>query len=198
MPHLSGVFDEFPDLDKIHVDQLMAWISQKPEVHFLVNSLGNRILYPQTIPLTKTELEIDFAILRVGIRLKPSLVFQPQTNKIVIPKLFVDRFPPLKSIVLSIIEGINPKGTHFIYIKEKPQLKLIGSVVSPPNPQKLSRNGTTVTFSSGKINKQMPLNSISLVELPLSETIITLGDEEFKVSGGEVGVMVDLRIGGVG
>lgn len=198
MPHLSGVFDQFPGLERVSIEQLLAWISQKPDVHIVVNFLGNRILYPQTIPLTKEEMELDFALLKAGIRLKPSLVFQPQTNKIVIPKLFVERFLPLKTMVLSIIEGINPKGVHLIYYKDGSQLKILGSVISPLNPQKLSSDGKTVNVTIGKQIQTLPLNAISVIKPSVADAKILLGNEEFKAPGGAVGLVVDLRLGGFG
>ena len=195
---MSGIFDQFPDLEKTSSEQLAAWISQKLETHFLNNYLGNRLLYPQAIPLTQKELEIDFAILRAGIRLKPGLVFQPQTNKIVIPKNFEERFPPLRTLVLSVIEGINPKGVHFIYIKDRSQLKVIGSVISPLSPQKLSGDEKTVILKAGEMQRALPLGAMSVITLPVSENKITLGNEEFKALGGELGAIIDLRLGGFG
>ncbi len=196
MPHLSGVFDQFPDLEKANIDQLLAWMTQKPEKHALINFLGNRVLYPQAIPVNKTELEMDFAVLRAAIRLRPSLVFQPQTNKIIIPKIFADRFPPVRTMVLSIIEGINPKGIHFIYLKDGSQLKIVGSVISPLSPQRLSPDGKTVVLSTGKIRQALAVNTISVVALPISEANVVLGTEEFQALGGDVGVIIDLRLGG--
>lgn len=196
MPHLSGVFDEFPDLDKVSIDEILSWISQKPEIHFLVNFLGNRIFYPQAVPLTRNELELDLAILRVAIKLKPSLVYEPQTNKIIIPKLFVDRFPPLTAVAQAIIEGVTPKGVHNIFVKDRNQYRLVGSVISPLSPQKLCKDENSVIFTGLAIQKALPLRVISLVETPVSEVTVRLGDEEFKAAGGEVGVFIDLRMGG--
>lgn len=198
MPHLSGVFDQFPDLDKTSPEEISAWLKSKPEIHFLINFLGNRIFYPQTVPITQKEMEIDLAILRRGIKLKPSLVFEPQTNKIVIPKLLVDRFPPLSSLVKTIIESINPKGIHLISIKEKSQVSIVGSVISPLSPQKLSSDEKTVILTIGEIKKPLRLSAISLIGLSAPENKILLGDEEFKVAGGALGVLVDLRLGGFG
>lgn len=195
MPHLSGVFDEFADLDKTKPEELLAFLKQKPEIHFLVNFLGNRILYPQAIPLTLQELELDLAILRKGIKLKPSLVFEPQTNKIVIPKLLIDRFPDIGTLVQTIIESINPKGVHLIFIKDGTGTRLVGSVVSPLNPSKLSVNSKTVAYFEEKGERQLSLGSISFVPSLAREVNIKLGSEEYKVAGGELGIIVDLRLG---
>lgn len=196
MPHLSGVFDEFADLDKIPVEEVLKWLVQKPEIHFITNYIGNRILYPQTIPLTLKEIEIDLAILRAAIKLKPSLVYEPQTNKIIIPYAFAQRFPPLSKIARAVIDGLNPKGLHTIFVKETNQHRLIGSVISPLNPQKLSADENTVVFTGNAIRKALPLNAISVIETPAPEVKMSLGAEEFTVAGGEAGIIIDLRMGG--
>lgn len=196
MPHLSGVFDEFPELDKVPVEEILKWLVDKPEIHFLTNYIGNRILYPQAIPLTHKELEIDLAILRAAIKLKPSLVYEPQTNKIIIPNSFAQRFPPLSKIARAVVDGLNPKGLHNIFVKETSQYRLIGSVISPLNPQKLSSDEKTVIFTGNAIRKALPLNAVSVIETPATEVKILLGGEEFVAAGGEAGVIIDLRFGG--
>lgn len=196
MPHLSGIFDEFPELDKVSVEEIASGINPKPEKHFLVNFLGNRLLYPQTICLTPQEMELDLAILRVGIKFKPGIFYQPQSNKILIPKRFLDRFPNLEALTRTIIEGINPKGTHVIYIKNQSQYSLAGSVVSPINPQKLSVDGKNIIFSGLALQKSLPLNMISIIQTPVKAAKIKLGNQEFDVSGGDAGIFIDLRMGG--
>lgn len=198
MPHLSGVFEQFGDLDKVSIDEIAKWVSQKYEIHFLTNYLGNRILYPQAIPLTLKELEIDLAILREAIKLKPSLVYEPQTNKILIPKAIAERFPPIVNTAKAVVEGLNPKGVHSIYIYDKGSQRLVGSVISPLSPQKLSKDERNVVLSGMAIRRALPLNSVTVMPTPASEVTIVLGDEEFKASGGEVGIIVDLRMGNFG
>jgi len=196
MPHLSGVFDEFPDLDKISVEEIASGLSFKPEMHFLMNYLGNRITYPQAIPATLQELEIDLAILRAAIKLRPGLFFDPQSNRIVVPKKFEERFPVLQLLVKAVIEGINPKGVHYLSIKDQARLDLVGSVISPMSPQRLSMDGKTVKFTGLAIAKDLPLNTISFMPTPVKSAKVKLGDEEFECAGGRVGIIIDLRLGG--
>lgn len=203
MSHLSGVFDQFPGLERTAPEILKAWLGQEFDSNFLTNFLGNRVLYPHAIPLTKKEQQIDLAILSAGIRSRPSLVFQPQTNKIVIPRAIAERFPVMDEMVKAIIEGISPKGVHFIYIKgatgdRDKAMKIVGSVISPLNPQKLSQDEKTVLFTTGNTRLALPLNAISIVKLSLSETKVVLGTEEFKAIGGDTGFIIDLRLGGFG
>lgn len=196
MPHLSGVFDEFADLDKVPIDEISTWLNIKPEIHFLINFLGNRILYPQVVPLTSKDLEVDLAILRAAIKLKPSMVYEPQTNRILIPKLLSDRFPKIKDLVKVIIEGINPKGVHNIFRKSDKEYQLVGSVISPLSPQKLSKDERTVIFTGLAIQKALPLNAVSILDTPAPEAKINLGGEEYSAAGGEAGIFIDLRMGG--
>lgn len=196
MPHLSGVFDEFPDLDKASFEEIASGLSFKVDKHFLVNYLGNRILYPQLIPITPQELEIDLAILRVGVRLKPGLFFEPQTNRILISKIYEDRFANLLLLVKAIVEGVNPKGVHMVFIKENSNMTLAGSVVSPINAQKLSEDGKTVKFTGLGIERMLPLETITIMQTPVKSAKIKLKDEEYDVAGGRLGILIDLRSGG--
>lgn len=195
MPHLSGVFDEFGDLDKVSIEEIEKWLSAKMEEHAVTNFLGNRILYPQTIPLTHEELDVDLSILREAIKLKPSLVYEPQSNKIVIPRAFIERFPPASKVARAVIEGLEPKGLHNIFIRDKGTQSLIGSVISPLNPQKLSTDEKTVMFTGLAIRKALPLNAVSFIPTPSRDVKIMLGNEEFRLSGGDAGIIIDLRLG---
>lgn len=201
MPHLSGVFDEFPDLDKVSTEEIASGLKKKLEVHALNNFFGNRLLYPQAVSLNMEDLQIDLAILRQAIKLKPSLVYEPQANRIVIPIRFIERFPVLEWLIQAVIEGINPKGEHLIYIKNqnqgegKPVWQLIGSVVSPLNPQKLSSDEKTVSYKSIESEKSLLLGQLNIIKSQAKELKITLGNEEFTVAGGEAGIFIDLRKG---
>lgn len=196
MPHLSGVFEEFPDLEKVSIEEIEALLSAKLEIHSLVNFLGNRILYPQAISTSKKELEIDLAILRFGAKARPGLFYEPQSNRILIPDRFAKRFPDLPLLLKAIVEGINPKGVHFVFIKDQAQLRLIGSVVSPISPQKLSTDGKIVQFTGLAITKPLPLGAVSFISTPSKAARIRLGTEEFDSAGGEAGIIIDLRMGG--
>lgn len=195
MPHLSGVFDEFPDLEKASLEEIASRLNPKPEVHSLVNFFGNRVLYPQTVPLTPKEMFIDLAILASAVKLRPGLFYEPQSNKLIIPKRFLDRFPNLDSLIKTIIGGINPKGTHFISIKDQSSLKIVGSVISPINPQKLSNDNKFVIFRGLAIEKKFPLGVISVMPTPTKNATVNLGGEDFEIAGGEAGVFIDLRMG---
>ncbi len=194
MPHLTGVFEEFPDLDRISSNDLKVWIREKIEEHSLVNLLGNRILYPQTVASSRMELEVDFAILREGLKQRPTLVYEPQTSKIFIPETFIQRFPTLQRLAGIIIEAISPKGVIQIYIKGESSVKLVGTLISPPDDKKLDAKESKVKVVVDGVEGFLNLNSLSISSVISPLIKIKLGVVDYSVSGGELGVIIDLRV----
>lgn len=193
MPHLTGVFEQFPDLDKVLAQNLLSWMQVKIDKHSLVNILGNRILYPQTIAVNKSELEIDLAILREAVKQKPALVYEPQTNRLYIPELFLQRFPPLVRLAGVIIEAISPKGLIQIYLKSK-KAKLIGSLISPIDVNKLVSEQRQVKIVVDGVEGTLNPNTLSISRITDSQVKIKISNKDYIVSGGELGVIIDLRI----
>lgn len=197
MPHLSGVFEEFPDLDKVSPLQIVSWLKNKSEMHTLANFFGNRLLYPQTIALNQSEIDIDLAILREAIKQKPASVSDFQINKLYIPQDYVYRFPPLPRLAGALIEAINPKGIYQIYIKNKNQLKLVGTLISPADIEKLALDKKEINVAVNGIEGKLRVNTISISQIKSSEVRIVIGSNDYKVNGGELGVIIDLRVVGL-
>ncbi len=195
MPHLSGVFEEFPDLDKVSSQDLSVWLKNKPDPDILMNFLGNRILYPQTIPLSKSELEIDLAILRQAVKLKPALVYDPQRNKLFLPQSFIQRFPNITRLAGVIVQAISPKGVNQIYIKNENQVRFAGTVISPVDPSKLPNENQKVKIAINGVESILRLNTLSVSQISQANINVSIGNQDIKVSGGEIGIIIDLRTG---
>lgn len=193
MPHLTRVFEEFPDLDKVTPGEISSWLRSKPETHVLVNFFGNRLLYPQTIATNHEELEIDFAILREGIKQKPDLVYDAKGNKIFLPQLFLDRFPSLPRLAGSIIEALNPKGEVQIYIKDKSTVKIAGTLISPEDIELLAKYKSVKVEVNGVLST-LDTNTLSISPINQAEVKIKIGDKSYKVIGGVLGIIIDLRL----
>lgn len=194
MPHLSGVFEQFPDLDKVSPQNLSSWLRIKIDKHDLVNILGNRILYPQTISINKSELEMDLAILREGLKQKPALVYEAQTNKLYIPETFLARLPPLARLAGVIIEAINPKGVIQIFLRGQNKVKLIGSLISPPDVEKLVSDKPKVRINVDGVEGTLNPGSLSISQIEAPQIKIKIEDKDYTVSGGELGVIIDMRV----
>jgi hypothetical protein len=194
MPHLTGVFEEFPDLDKVTSAQIGAWLVTKPEVHTLANFFGNRLLYPQTVAVNEMDMTIDLAILREAVRQKPTVVSDPQRSKLYIPEAMVLRFPPLSRLAGVLIEALSPKGVNQIYVKNKNQVKLVGTLISPPDLKKMIEDKTSVRVAVDGVENKLNLNTISISPITSPEVNIKIETQDFKVFGGELGVIIDLRV----
>lgn len=193
MPHLTGFFAEFPDLDKVAPEDLASWLKNKPESHTLVNFFGNRLLYPQTIAQNPEELEIDFAILREAVKQKPDLVYDPKNAKLYLPQLFLERFPPLSRLAGAIIEALNPGGVTQIYIKDKAVVKIAGTLISPPDVEKLPQDKNGIKIEVNGVAGNLKLDTLSISNIPQLEVNVKIGDKNYNVAGGILGVIIDLR-----
>ena len=89
MPKVSGIFEKFKDLEQIPIDDISRWLKPQPE-YFLENFIANRLLYPQVLPLTIQDLEIELAILKEVVKRDP----KHKTHDLQIE--FLHRFPPAR------------------------------------------------------------------------------------------------------
>lgn len=194
MPHLTGVFEQFSELDKVLPLNLAQWLNVKQDIHSLSNILGNRIIYPQTIALSKSELEVDFAILREAVKQRPMLFYEPQINRLLIPELFAQRFPPLTRLAGAIIEAINPKGVIQIYIKDKKGLTLVGSLISLVDTKNLKTENSKTKIIVEGVQTELNLDTLYIAQILLPEVKIKIGNTDIKAHGGKLGVIIDLRV----
>lgn len=191
MPKLFGVFDKFKDLDRIPITDISRWLPFKSQALILENFVGNRILYSQTIPVMQEDLQIDLAILREVVRASIDDYYDSKTQKLIIPKSFIQRFPPLKMLVTAIIETINPTGIVTLYIKDDSGIsEVIGSLIAPaPSIIEQTRDITI----NGQI---LPLKQGMLSFIPLQERHLRIKldhVDEMMVPGGDLGLLIDLR-----
>lgn len=119
MPNLSGLFDCFDNLDQIDINLVASWLKSPPSTIQLENYLANRILYPQSVPLTDSDMKIDLAFLREALRING-----PKTNvkadsllgdnpflnvtlrKVIIPEVFLTFVPNLVQLSWAFIDGL--------------------------------------------------------------------------------------------
>ncbi len=115
MPKLSGVFDSFKNLDQIPTDDINRWLKVKVEDRTLENHLGNRMLYPQTVPITNQELQIDLSILREAVKRNPSVVYNSATGRLNIPTELQTRFGNRQALAEAIMEALelSPSKTNY-------------------------------------------------------------------------------------
>ncbi len=217
---MGGLFDRFDNLDQIKVEDVAKWLKPVPRQVFLENYIANRILYPQAVPITFSDMKMDLAILREAIRLNATV--QPQEKneflgsspfinatmrKIIIPASFLEFAPDLPSLVWAFIDGLlvsRPKedwfGDLWTVILSADTDNIIGSILLP---QFKSENDIIEVTLDGKTSK---IKAGSLTVLPCLKERCSIGyslsqgkllgkdKSAIELYGGKLGLVIDGRL----
>lgn len=222
MPIPAGLFASFDNLDQITPENIAKWLKVVPSSIQLENYLANRILYPQTIPMTDADMKIDLAILREALRINRPKADAKFTNdllgdnpfknttlrKILIPEKFLSFVPNLQSLTWAFVDGLlleRQKKDFFedlwTVILEGESDEVVGSIILP---QFTNPSGVMELKIEGK---KYNVKSGSLVVLPCPKDRCeifykfnlgkALGKNEnaVEIYGGRLGLMIDGRIG---
>src|SRR5471030_1399565 len=141
MPQSIGLFDSFDNLDQINIDTLIPWLKNSPSQIQLENYLANKILYPNTQPLTEYDMKIDLAIVREALRLI-GLQSNPYLNitshRIIIPERFINYVSDIVSLSWAFVDGLllnNRKAEWFsdlwTVVLSSSSEKIVGSILLP-------------------------------------------------------------------
>lgn len=119
MPKPLGLFDSFDNMDGIKPEDIASWLNPASPLPYLENYLANKMLYPQTLPISAQDSKIELAILRQALKvnspqkitqINPFLSESPFLNlnlkKILIPAYFLNFTPDLTTLVWVFIDGL--------------------------------------------------------------------------------------------
>lgn len=218
MAKLIGLFDSFDNIDLIDVNALAFWLKPTPNLIQLENYIANKILYPQSVPMTQADSKIDLAILRELLRVNGPkdaganalLGENPFLNltlrKILIPEKFLQFVPNVTNLTWAFVDA-------FLLTRRKQDAfqdlwtivltgendEVIGSVIMP---QFDGRNGEMNINVMGKVYK-IPSGGLSVVPCSKDRCEVAykitngkvLGKSEnaLELYGGKLGIMVDGR-----
>lgn len=192
MPKLSGVFEQFRGLDQIPIADVARWLKNKDDTHLLDNFIANRIIYPQTLPLTKIELEIDLAIFREAIKKEPRVLYDLEQKRINLSDEFIYRFGSVENLLTALIEALGINGLNYIFLKKAQGNELIGSMVTPESIP----NGVIVSTLIN--NQNLGLKNGEMHILPFKDSKLDVKIESSKevlAAGGNLGLIIDLTKG---
>lgn len=202
MPKVIGLFDDFKDLDQIPVDDITRWIKPTPNLIVLQNSVANRILYPQAIPVTQQEMEIDLALLREALK-RDSRFILANSRKIIIPQDFILRISDLKMLTWVFIDAylLDKKGGStpqvWTVIKRSQRDQVIGSIILPDlKGGELSLNvaGKVTVVKKGGLTLIPCSSDKCQIEFKIiGGQIFGMKEGKVEVYGGNLGLMVDTR-----
>lgn len=221
MAKLTGLFDTFDNLDSLEAENIVRWLKPIPQTVQVENYLANKILYPQTMPVTKEDMLLDLAILRQALRINGPksrvvggsglLGDNPFLNitlrKIIIPQKFLQFMPDLTSLTWAFVDGLllnRRKEDWFedlwtVVVSDDTE-QIVGSVILPQFISYLSK--LNLTFQ-GK-NFEVRPGSLTVLPCPFERCEITFKINQGKfmgkiesileLSGGKLGLMIDGRM----
>lgn len=217
MPRLPGLFDSFDNLDQINVEDIARWLKPEPQFSYIENYLAQRILYPQTIPVTASDMNLDLAILREAVRLSAGpdekgamLGSNPFINftlrKILIPSKFLNFVKDLQTLTWVFTDALVTNRVKKDFFEDLWTVELIGeaneTVGSILVPEFNSSEGELQLGVSNKIYK-VSAGTLTVVPCKKSRCEVTfrvkmgkiLGKDDLsvEVSGGRLGLLIDGR-----
>lgn len=220
MPKLSGLFESFDNLDNINIESLASWLKHPPAPIQLENYLANKILYPQILPLTESEMQIDLAILREALKLNGPkteisegslLGDNPFLNitlrKIIIPEGYLNNIPNLVELTWAFIDGLLLNRRKEDWFEDLWTVELsndtnevVGSVLMP----QFEGDGDNLALNLQGKNYQIKAGSLTVIPCLKDRCQISykftagkfLGKREnaIEVYGGQLGLMIDGRM----
>lgn len=200
MPKLQGLYDCMPEIEFVTVEMVQQQVSDKLDLTSVENRMGNLLLYPQVIPANEYEEKLELMIVEQAIRIDPVKYYKESSHKMYLPGNCFARFPSLSKLVMVFIDALNPLGMVTI-IERSPDLieRTLGTLLRPGKVVKgalatMSINGTSYEIKEGEV-KRFPVIAAK-VDIRFSAQGVQLTGQSNitgEVSGGQVGIIVDLR-----
>lgn len=214
---MSGLFDSFDNLDQIDVNLVASWLKNPSSEVQLENYLANKILYPQALPLTDSDMKIDLAILREALRISAPaekegslLGNNPFLNltlrRIMIPERFLLYVSDLAGLTWAFVDGLllnRKKGDYFedlwTVVLTDDSDEIVGSVILPQFENKadvleLSILGHNYKIKAGSLSVVVCHKDRCEIDYKLASGKL-LGKKEsaLEIYGGKLGLMIDGR-----
>lgn len=216
---MSSFFDAFDNLDQIPLDLISRWIKPKINPLQLENYIANKILFPQTMPISEYEMQIDLAILREALRIngpkldsKDALLgnnafLNINLRKILIPDKFLKFVPNLQTLVIAFLDGLLlGKDKEDFYedlwtiVLTDDVDEVIGSAILP----RINNKDAQVEVNINNQNFRIKAGTLMIIPCTLERCPISyklkgaqaLGKNEgsLEIYGGRLGVVVDARL----
>lgn len=190
MPKLTGIFEQYLKLDKIEAENIISRLPFPLESHYIENFIGNKILYPQSIPMNYQEMEIEFVLLEELIRQNSHLFYNHNKNKLVIPEEFGNRFYPLERVILTFLKAIALGELTKLVMKDRAGEKALGSIITVPGPKDREVESFFLDNKEYQVQKGQP----KIVECSKRSCELKLNSgKSFQVYGGEIGLVLDVK-----
>ncbi len=220
MPKLTSLFDSFDNLDQIPTEAIVSWIKPVPDLNQLENYLANRILYPQTLPISEQDMKLDLSILREALKINGPKNVSREKNallgdnpfinvtlrKVIIPAKFLNFVPDIKKLAFVFIDALllNRQKQDWFQDLWKVVLtddsdEMVGSVLLP----QFEDSGGIMNLRLQNKNYQIRPGNLVVIPCPQDRCEIAyrlqkgkvLGKAEsaIEIYGGKLGLVIDGR-----
>ncbi len=197
MPQLNGVYLLFPEMDSIDFEEIAQQSVQKLNHHTIENHLANRLLYPQSVAMSKEELDLDFLILAAALKKHPEVFFNSKQNRIVIPTVAVGQLSPLTRLISVVLNSLYSENVIEIWLKDDAKQQLLGSSLPQQMLKKLNLLGD-ITVRIQQEEKTLIPNQLNLIPVRDKQVKIQINQSvTVDAVGGSLGIFIDLRQRGV-
>lgn len=197
MPQLNGVYLLFPEMDSIDFEEIAQQSVQKLNHHTIENHLANRLLYPQSVAISKEELDLDFLILAAALKKHPEVFFNSKQNRIVIPTVVVSQLSPLTRLISVILNNLYSENVIELWLKDDVKQQLLGSSLPQQMFQKFNLVGD-ITVRIQQEEKTLIPNQLNLIPVRDKQVKIQINQSvTVGAVGGSLGIFIDLRQRGV-
>lgn len=197
MPQLNGVYLLFPEMDSIDFEEIAQQSVQKLNHHTIENHLANRLLYPQSVAMSKEELDLDFLILAAALKKHPEVFFNSKQNRIVIPTVAVGQLSPLTRLISVVLNSLYSENVIEIWLKDDAKQQLLGSSLPQQMLKKLNLLGD-ITVRIQQEEKTLIPNQLNLIPVRDKQVKIQINQSvTVGAVGGSLGIFIDLRQRGV-
>jgi len=137
-----------PNIEGISIGNVTRWLNKPYNDIVIQNKVSNHIIYPQNLAQTPEELEIDLAILRERLKVKPEQYYNSLNNRIIIPDTMLEHYPNLVKLSWAFIDAFRPLGiVTLLLTAEKLAYKNLGTFL---RPQLQAETGMIVLVIRGK------------------------------------------------
>lgn len=174
------------------------WLPIQVDPTSLEDSLGNKILYPQTVPVSRQDLYLEQALFVEELRKNPQ--DWVKDGKIVIPPKLLTISKTLGEAMLTVLNALEPKGIV--------EVEGAGVVIAPEGITDKEKVIAEITIDFGLTQKQqlkVLYDSITVIpQTPDTKATLTIKlQKPFKINGkdkvkivveaGKLGIVFDAR-----
>jgi len=205
MPKVGSLSDFLSSLDSVSAEKVASWLNPPPETALVENKLGNRLLYPQVLPLTPEELDFDLAVLREAVSLEKKSFLNTNTHKLTIPQACLELFPDLKKLIIALVDATTPLDITTVIAQSQNGPQNLGTIIKPHLQLRLDQSqqagGVSITIE----DKKYTVENGQVLLIPIAEPTVSIKYESqqalllgrtlvvTQVIGGPLGLLIDLR-----